>query len=151
MGRNMRRRMFGLAAGALLLAAFATESIVTMASAQTLGPMTSKAIGSWSLTEVTVDGKAPYGPNPQGSLLLTADGHYSLIVLGSGAAAPVAVFGTYKINESDGAVTLHIDGGAEIGGGEEMRRKITFSGDAMIADAMAPGEGTVRMSFKRSN
>ena len=89
----------------------ALASIATAALAQTPGKsLKDQLVGHWQLVSVTIKDATPYGANPQGSMFLDADGHYSVIVLSAGNAQNISYFGTYTVNDADSSMTMHIDG-----------------------------------------
>jgi Lipocalin-like domain len=93
-----------------------------------------RLVGTWTYESVVVertDGTrvAPFGPDPKGFITLSADGRYSLQLIRpdipkiasrdrlSGTAEEnravaqgvVSQFGTYSVNEAEGALTLHVE------------------------------------------
>ena len=93
-----------------------------------------RLVGTWTYESVVVertDGTrvAPFGPDPKGSITLSADGRYSLQLIRpdipkiaskdrlSGTAEEnravaqgvVSQFGTYSVNEAEGTLTLHVE------------------------------------------
>jgi Lipocalin-like domain len=90
-------------------------------------------VGTWMYVSVLVersDGskEETWGPKPEGILILTADGHYSLQLIGPAlpkiaskdrlkttheenqaiAHGVVSHFGSYSVNEADGTLILHV-------------------------------------------
>jgi hypothetical protein len=111
-------------------------------------------VGGWQLVSITTSGSEPYGPNPQGSMLLDAEGHYAVIVLSAGNAANISYFGTYTVNDADSSMTLHIVGSTHANAnGRDQKRLITFSGDELILDTPPSSgpRGSVKVTWKRSN
>ena len=93
-----------------------------------------RLVGTWRYESIVVertDGTkvAPFGPDPKGFITLSADGRYSLQLIRpdipkitskdrlSGTAEEnravaqgvVSQFGTYSVNEAEGALTLHVE------------------------------------------
>ena len=91
-------------------------------------------VGTWTLLlvdNIKDDGThvPGYGPNPEGSLIFTADGHYSLQIVRYGRPAfasknrmagtadenkaavqgMISHFGTYTVDEAGNAITFHIE------------------------------------------
>jgi hypothetical protein len=150
---NLNARCIVASVSSLILLALA--SIAATAIAQTPGKsIKDQLVGHWQLVSVTASGSEPYGANPQGSMFLDADGHYSVIVLGDGNARSISYFGTYTVADADSSMTLHIDGSSRANAeGRDQKRLITFSGDELIQDtppSAGPG-GSVKVTWKRSN
>ena len=109
-------------------------------------------VGTWAYTSVQLeraDGSKvePWGPNPNGTLIFTANGRYALqlartdlrkfaskdrmkgtpeenqaVVHGS-----IAYFGTYTVNEADGSYTLKVEGSSYPNDyGNNLNRTVTF-------------------------
>src|ERR1700745_1528042 len=93
-----------------------------------------RLVGTWTYESLVVertDGTrvAPFGPDPKGFIILSADGRYSLQLIRpdipkiaskdrlSGTAEEnravaqgvVSQFGTYSVNEAEGTLTLHVE------------------------------------------
>ena len=138
----------------LLLAIFILASIAIPAVAQSPEKsIKDRLVGHWQLVSVTTSGTEPYGPNPQGSMFLDMDGHYSVIVISAGNAKSISYFGTYTVGDADNSMTLHIDGSSRANAdGRNQKRIITFSGDELIQDTppSAGPKGTVKVTWKRS-
>src|SRR2546428_3064417 len=90
-------------------------------------------VGSWTLVSLTAgagaDQTLPYGPNPKGTMMVDANGRFSITVLrydlpkfasnNRDTGTPdenkaivqgsITYFGTYSVNEADGTLTLHIE------------------------------------------
>jgi hypothetical protein len=145
-------RVFGACAVIIALAlsngsAFAQKSIKD------------QLVGTWSLVAVTAeraDGTKgePFGANPKGVIIFTADGHFSLLQMRAelpkiaandrGKATPeeaaaivggsIAYYGTYTVNEADKTITPKLEAGTymNIVGGPEQKRIIT----ALTADEL---------------
>jgi hypothetical protein len=133
-------------------------------------------VGTWSIISVvnTVDGKKIdlYGPNPQGLVIFTRDGHFSLTNMRPGRAKFASnnrmagtpeenkeatggylnEFGTYSI-DADRTVTLHIVGCSFPNwDGTEQKRRVTVNGDELKWENSAPstGSGSVVIMAKRA-
>ena len=110
----------------------------------------SRLVGHWQLVSVSVNGPQPYGANPQGSMFLDADGHYSVIVLSAGNARSISFFGTYTVDDAASAMTLHIEGSSNANAGRlDQKRLVTFSGNEMIQDTPAGTRGSIKVTWKR--
>ena len=129
-------------------------------------------VGSWNL--LIVDDVGPdgthvpsYGPNPLGTAIFTADGHYSVQIVR--AARPkfaannrlkgtpdenkaavqgaIAHFGTYAVNDADKTLTLRIEGSSFPNwDGTQQKRLITSltAGDEVTWTNPTPSSGAVR-------
>ena len=98
-------------------------------------PFKDQLVGTWRLLisdDVMADGThvPGYGPNPMGTVIFTADGHYSLQIIrynrpkltansrlkGTADENKAAIqgmishFGTYSVNEADKTLTFRIEG-----------------------------------------
>src|SRR2546421_12723089 len=78
MQTNIRTTLPALAA--LALVAFAAGG----AGNQKTGKLKQQLIGAWTMVSDTVDPEgtkgAPLGPSPQGNMILTSDGHLSIVL-----------------------------------------------------------------------
>lgn len=129
-------------------------------------------VGTWSLLlddGITADGThvPNFGPNPEGRLIFTADGHYAMEIFRSGRApfasknrlsgtaeenkATVqganAHFGTYAIDEASKTITFRVAGSSfPNADGTALKRTITaITPDVMTYTNPAPGAaGAVR-------
>ncbi len=125
------------------------------------------AQGSWILVELynETDGKRiePFGPNPRGSMLLTPDGRFSMILMRTilpkfasnvrtkGTAeeyqsvveGSVAAFGTYKVTgDKEQILNLHVEGSTFPNwDGQHQKRPVTVTGDDMKVINPAPSIG----------
>jgi len=115
------------------------------------------AQGSWVLVELynEEDGKKiePFGPNPRGSMLLTPEGRFSMIIMRTtlpkfaanvrtkGTAeenqaviqGSVAAFGAYTVTgDKDKTLNLHVDGSTYPNwDGQDQKRPMTVAGDEL--------------------
>jgi hypothetical protein len=142
-------------AGVASLVFLALASIVSGALAQTPAKaLKDQLVGHWRLVSVSVNGAAPYGPDPAGSMFLDAGGHYSVIVITAGSARTIAYFGTYTTDDSESSITMHVDATAT--GAEarpDVKRLVTFNGDELIVASpkgVAPGR-SVELTWKQQN
>ncbi len=150
-------------------ASFAAEKQVTLAK---------EIQGCWSLVSIVneQDGKQieVFGPNPRGSLIMTPDGRFSMILMN--ATLPkfasnsrtkstaeenravvhgsIAFFGTYKVaGEKKHIVNLRIEGSTFPNwDGQEQQRTITVTGDEMkyVNPTPAIGDGINYVVWKRT-
>jgi hypothetical protein len=112
-------------------------------------------VGHWQLASISVNlSTQPYGDNPKGSMFADAAGHYAVIVISSGGARDVYLFGTYTVDEADKSVTLHVDASnltdAE---GQDFKRFVALNGDELtVTTQLSAGPvGPVTMNWKRAN
>jgi hypothetical protein len=114
-------------------------------------------VGHWQLVSVSVNGRVPYGADPQGSMFLDAAGHFSVIVVSDGNARSLAYFGTYTVNGAEKSLVLHIEdsagGGTPNAAGRELKRLLTLNGDELsVQNELATGApGSVKVTWKRAN
>ena len=114
-------------------------------------PLKDQLVGTWTLLlsdNVKADGTqfGGYGPNPIGSVIFTADGHFSLAIVRSNvpkfaandrlkgtpdeykaaAQGSLAYFGTYTVNDADKTLNLRVEGSSYPNwNGTQQARKIT--------------------------
>ena len=125
------------------------------------------AQGSWILVELynETDGKKiePFGPNPRGSMLLTPDGRFSMILMRSSlpkfaanvrtkgtneenqaiVQGSVAAFGSFTVTgDKEQILNLHVDGSTYPNwDGQDQKRPVTVAGDDMKIINPAPSIG----------
>jgi hypothetical protein len=80
---------------------------VALPAGNAAGQAAKELVGAWTLASVTVeqDGKKvePFGPNPNGSLMLDGNGHFSIVVIRPGLpkfASNNRVAGTVEENKA---------------------------------------------------
>lgn len=137
------------------------------------------AQGSWILVELynETDGKKtePFGPNPRGSMLLTPDGRFSMILMRASlpkfasnvrtkgtveenqevVQGSVAAFGKYTITgDKEQILNLHMEGSTFPNwDGQHQKRPFTVKGDELKVTNPAPsigGGGTNYQVWKRA-
>lgn len=149
---QMNRR--GIVAGGLSLTVLGLAAFAATALAQAPGKsLKDQLVGRWDLVAVGTGGADPYGTNPTGSMLIDADGHYSVIVITGGKARNISYFGTYTLDPAANTMTMHIDGSTRAkADGRDLKRTITFNGDEMIQDTppSAGPRGFVKVTWKRA-
>ena len=118
-------------------------------------------VGTWELVrfENFDNGvpSQPFGAEPKGYFIYTADGHLSIHIMnetppaewkslqlpedGSGVAGPwyVGYFGRYTVDKAAGTVTHHVEGGTILSYiGTDQERPFTLEGDRLVVGV--PGE-----------
>ena len=148
---NIKTRVAGVASLAFLALASIASGALAQTPAKTLKD---QLVGHWRLVSVSVNGAAPYGPDPTGSMFLDAGGHYSVIVITAGSARTIAYFGTYTVDDSESSITMHVDAtSAGAGARPDVKRLVTFSGDELIvANQKGSGPGrSVELTWKQAN
>jgi lipocalin-like protein len=133
-----------------------------------------RLVGSWTLFSLTAGEGAsqtlPYGSNPKGTMMVDANGHFSLTVLRSDlpkfasnnrmtgtseqnkAQGSISYFGTYAIDEATHVITVNIDGSTFPNfAGSAQKRIASFNGDELTYVVPAPSGGgaTAKIMFKR--
>jgi hypothetical protein len=118
--------------------------------------MAKNIVGTWTLVSITVEQGGHivnyFGSNPQGQAIFEPNGRFSMIITRSdlpkfaynnreaGTAeenkvvvqGSIANFGTYSVNETDKAVTLHIEGSTYPNWkGVDHKRVFTLSGNKL--------------------
>ena len=159
--------------GALSLIAFAAAA----AGDQKSGNLKQRLIGSWTMVSDTVDQGgtkvAPFGPSPKGSMILTADGRFSIVLtrpdvpkFASGSrtggtaeenkaamAGGIGYFGTYTVSEPDKTVHLHVEASTFPNWtGTDQTRIAALSGNDLTVTNPTPsiGAGTATLVWKRA-
>ena len=157
----------------LLALAGLSVSFITPAFTQTTP---NELVGTWTIVSITLekDGKKTdvFGPNPQGRLILDADGHVAYMVTRAdlpkfasnnrAAGTPeenkavvqgsIFYFGTVTTNEADKTRTTHIEVCSFPNWvGIERKSTYTINGDELdtTTSGSSVGEGTVRVVYKR--
>lgn len=109
-------------------------------------------VGYWRLVSFTINDSTPYSDNPEGAMLIDANGHYSVIVVSDGGAKNLSYFGTYTVNDADKTVSMHVDGSTRARAvGREQKRLVTLNGDELIEDTPQGRRGSIKMTWKRAN
>ena len=134
-------------------------------------------VGSWILVSLTAGDGAkqsmPYGPNPKGTMMVDANGRFSITVVRSDlprfasdnrmTGTPeenmaivqgcIAYFGTYSIDEATHVITVNVEGSTfpNFDGGTQTRI-LSFSGDEMMYLNPTPsmGGGTAKVTYRRA-
>jgi hypothetical protein len=130
-------------------------SIAGTSLAQTPGTsIKDQLVGHWQLVSIIINGAAPYGPNPRGSMFLDASGHYLVIVLSAGNAKSISYFGTYTVNDADSSMTMRVDASSRLIADEpDAKRLVNFSGGEMTQET-SPSTGrrnSIKVTWKRSD
>ena len=106
-----------------------------------------KLIGAWHLVHIDSpdpDGKSASGPQPEGMLIYTQDGHMSVQLMYPGSAETLsneyvlkgyeASFGTFDVDEATHMVTHHVQGSItrDLLVGKDLPRKFEFTPDGHL-------------------
>jgi len=162
------------------LAALAALTLVAFAAAagnQKSGSLKQGLIGTWTMVSDTVDQNGtkvePFGPSPLGSMTVTSDGHFSLVItdpnvpkFASGSrtggtaeenktamVGGIGYFGTYTVSEADKTVHLRIEASTFPNWrGVDQKRIATLSGDDLSWTNPTPsiGAGNATLVWKRA-
>jgi hypothetical protein len=134
-------------------------------------------VGSWILVSLTAGDGAkqtmPYGPNPKGTMMVDANGRFSITVVRSDlprfasdnrmTGTPeentaivqgcISYFGTYSIDEATHVITVNVEGSTfpNFDGGTQTRI-LSFSGDEVTYLNPTPsmGGGTAKVTYRRA-
>jgi hypothetical protein len=106
-----------------------------------------KLIGAWHLVHIDspgADGKSASGPQPEGMLIYTQDGHMSVQLMYPGSADTLsneyvlkgyeASFGSFDVDEATHTVTHHVQGSItrDLLVGRDLPRKFEFTPDGRL-------------------
>ena len=136
-----------------------------------------RLVGSWTLISLTAgegtDQTLPYGPNPKGTMMVDANGRFSITVVRSDipkvasnnrmTGTPdenkaivqgcIAYFGTYTIDEATHVITVNIEGSTfpNFNGGTQTR-VLSFNGDEVTYVNPTPSMGgaTAKVTYRRA-
>ena len=106
-----------------------------------------KLIGAWHLVHIDSpepDGKSASGPQPEGMLIYTQDGHMSVQLMYPGSAETLsndyvlkgyeASFGSFDVDEATHTLTHHVQGSItrDLLIGKDLPRKFEFTPDGHL-------------------
>jgi len=106
-----------------------------------------KLIGAWHLVHIDspdTDGKSASGPQPEGMLIYTQDGHMSVQLMYPGSAETLsndyvlkgyeASFGSFDVDEATHTLTHHVQGSItrDLLIGKDLPRKFEFTPDGHL-------------------
>ncbi|HEX9573068.1 MAG TPA: lipocalin-like domain-containing protein [Myxococcales bacterium] len=147
------------------------------AGTQKMGKLKQQLVGAWTMVSDTVDqGGAkvePFGPSPKGNMILTSDGHFSIVLTRpdvpkfasnsrtNGTAdenkaamqGGIGYFGTYTVSDADKTVNLRVEASTFPNwSGTDQKRIVALSGDEMTVTNPTPsiGPGTATLVWKRA-
>ena len=163
----------------LHIATVTALGIASMTSA-TLGQPTKsdkeRFIGTWTLVSLTSGEGAnqtlPYGPNPRGTMMVDANGRFSIMVMRSDLAkfvsnnrmsgtpdenkavvqGSIAYFGIYSIDEATHVLTVNVEGSTfpNFVGGTQTRI-LSFDGDEVTYFNPTPSMGgSAKVTYRRA-
>ncbi len=142
-------------------------------------PLKELLVGTWTLVSaasVSKDGSKVevFGPNPNGTLIYTSDGHFALVQMRSDlprlasnsrdrgtpeenkavVQGSIAYFGTYAVNEAEKVINLQLQGAtfANLLGGSEQKRLITSltADELKFANPTTPSGVTLEVVWRRA-
>jgi lipocalin-like protein len=157
-----------------IAAAFVTFSGSAIAQGAALKRQ--QLIGGWTLAKLDamVDGKKsdPFGPTPKGYMNFDGSGRFSIQIYRPGVAKfaannrmkgtdgeykavgqnSIAYFGTYKVNEKDGVMEMHVEQSSYPNwDGADQKRFLKLAGDQLtITNPVTPTGGTGVLVWKRA-
>jgi hypothetical protein len=133
-------------------------------------------IGTWTLVSLTAGEGAnqtlPYGPNPKGTMMIDANGRFSIMVMRSDlpkfaannrmsgtpeenkavVQGSIAYFGTYSIDEATHVLTVNVEGSTYpnfVGGTQT--RILSFDGDEVTYFNPTPSMGgSAKVTYRRA-
>jgi hypothetical protein len=133
-----------------------------------------RLVGTWSLVSLTAGETLPYGHHPKGTMMVDANGRFSITVVRSdlpqfasnnrmtGTTAEntavvqgcIAYFGSYTIDEATHVITVNVDGSTfpNFAGGTQTRT-LSFNGDDEVTylnPTPSMGGGTAKVTYRRA-
>ena len=149
---------------------------VALPAGDAAGQTAKELVGAWTLVSVNVEqgGKKvePFGPNPNGSLMLDGSGRFSITVIRAGlpkfasnnrvagtaeenkaaVQGSLAYFGTYSVSEADRMISMHIEGSTFPNwNGTEQKRLFTLAGDQLtLTNPAGSVGGTTQIVWRRA-
>ena len=133
-------------------------------------------VGSWTLVSLTAgegDAETPFGPHPKGSMMVDANGRFSITVVRSDlqtlasdnrmtgtpeenaaiVRGSIAYFGTYTIDEATHVITVDVEGSTfpNFAGGSQTRI-LSFDGDEVTYINPTPSNrgAVARATYRRT-
>ena len=158
------------------ITALGVALITSAAVGQSANSYKERFIGSWTLVSLTSGEGAnqtlPYGPNPRGTMMVDANGRFSITVVRSDlpkftsnnrmSGAPeenkavvqgsIAYWGTYSIDEATHVLTVNIEGSTfpNFTGGTQTRI-LSFDGDEVTYLNPTPSMGgSAKVTYRRA-
>lgn len=126
---------------------------------------------SFTTTDAAGKSTQVFGPNPRAMMILTGDGHYSIIIMRESlpkfasnnrtiataeenqavVAGSLGHFGKYTVDETDKSITFHVDSATFANWDKaQQKRPFTLNGDQLSYKvAAASGSGTAEVVWKR--
>ena len=149
---------------------------VALPAGDAAGQTAKELVGSWTLVSVSVEqGEKkvePFGPNPNGSLMLDGSGRFSITVIRAGlpkfasnnrqagtaeenkaaVQGSLAYFGTYSVSEADRMISMQIEGSTFPNwNGTEQKRLFTLAGDQLtLTNPTGSVGGTTQIVWRRA-
>ena len=132
-------------------------------------------IGTWTLVSLTSgegkDQTLPYGPNPKGTMMVDANGRFSIMVIRSDlpkfisnnrmsgtleenksvVQGSIAYYGTYSIDEATHVLTVKVEGSTSNFTGGTQTRILSFDGDEVTYFNPTPSMGgSAKVTYHRA-
>ena len=165
---NRRNTLTAISASLLFAGLAASAGDVMAQSAKQLADTYSGV--SFTTTDAAGNSTPVYGPNPRALLVLTADGHYNMVIMRESLpkfvsnsrlkgtaeenqaviAGSLGHFGKYTIDEKDNSITFHIDSATFPNWDKtSQKRPLTLKADQFSYTTAATGGGTAEVVWKR--
>ncbi|HEY6908255.1 MAG TPA: lipocalin-like domain-containing protein [Myxococcales bacterium] len=162
------------------LALLAGAALAVSVPAPAAGPartLKQQLTGTWTIVADTFEGGGNkvevFGPNPNGSMILSADGHFSVVITrgdvpkfaannrtkgtpeenAAAVKGGIGYFGTWTVDEAENALVLHVETCTYPNwSGTDQKRIVKLQGDEMHAINPTPsvGAGTAQVVWKRA-
>jgi hypothetical protein len=158
------------------ITAFGIASMISVTIGQPAKSDKERFIGTWTLVSLTsgegANQSLPYGPNPKGTMMVDANGRFSITVVRSDlprfasnnrmsgtpeenkaiVQGSIAYFGTYSIDEATHVLTVNIEGSTfpNFMGGTQTRI-LSFDGDEVTYFNPTPSMGgSAKVTYRRA-
>jgi hypothetical protein len=158
----------------------ALAALAVSVAARAAGPaktLKQQLVGTWTIVADTFEGDGKkvevFGPHPKGSMILGADGHFTVVITRGDVAkfasnnrmkgtpeenaaavqGGIGYFGTWTVNEGDKALVLHVDSATYPNwSGSDQKRIVQIQDDEMHAINPMPsvGTGTAQVVWRRA-
>ncbi|MGE5047996.1 MAG: lipocalin-like domain-containing protein [Deltaproteobacteria bacterium] len=167
----------GLGSALLPLASAALLVSFPASAADRAATLKQQLTGTWTIVADTFEGGGKkvevFGPHPKGSMILGADGHFSVVITRGDVAqfaannrmkgtpeenaaavkGGIGYFGTWTVDEGEKTLVLHVETCTYPNwSGSDQKRIVQLQGDEMHAINPTPsvGAGTAQVVWKRA-